>query len=415
MKRLILFILIIFSVSAYGQIPNNLPEFFKDGPDPDTQQWEEIYRPQILKTFRDEVYGNIPEGFDPQISFRVEEEKHKVLNGVAFRKQVIITLETEEGKSLEMGLLIYLPENQKGKIPVFLGLNFFGNHTIHPDPEIFLHDNWCRNRETMGITENKAVEFSRGKVVHRWPVEYILSRGYGIATVYYGDIDPDFDDGYKNGLHGLMYDDENLRNPLTDAGSVAVWAYGLSRVLDYFETDENIDSDRVAVFGHSRLGKAALWAGASDQRFAITISNNSGCGGAALSMRKHGETVKRINTSFPHWFCDNFMKYNDNEDKLPVDQHMLLGLIAPRPLYVASAEDDDWADPRGEQLSVFLASEIYDLYNLKTCVKKTKAVINSPVKKGLVGYHIRTGKHDLMAYDWEQYLDFADRHFEEKK
>ena len=212
-----------------------------------------------------------------------------------------------------------------------------------------------------------------------------------------------------------MYNDENIRNPLTDAGSIAVWVYGLSKVLDYFETDENIDSDRVAVFGHSRLGKASLWAGASDQRFAITISNNSGCGGAALSMRKHGETVKRINTSFPHWFCDNFMKYNDNEENLPVDQHMLLGLIAPRPLYVASAEEDDWADPRGEQLSAFLSEEIYDLYNLKTCVKKTKAVINSPVKKGLVGYHIRTGKHDLMAYDWEQYLDFADMHFKEKK
>ena len=412
MKRIILHILIIFSVSAYGQIPNNLPDFFKDVSDPDTQMWEEIYRPQILKTFSNEVYGNIPSGFDPKVSFRVEEEEHNALNGVANRKQVIITLETEEGKSLEMGLLIYLPEKHEGKIPVFLGLNSIGNHTIHPDPAIFLHKNWCRNRESMGITENKAVEISRGKVVSRWPVEYILSRGYGIATVYYGDIDPDFDDGYKNGLHGLMYNDENIRNPLTDAGSVAAWAYGLSKVLDYFEEDENIDSDRVAVFGHSRRGKATLWAGASDQRFAITISNNSGCGGAALSMRKHGETVKRINTSFPHWFCDNFKKYNDNEENLPVDQHMLLGLIAPRPVYVASAEDDDWADPRGEQLSLFLASEIYNLYDLKTCVKKPKAVINSPVKKGIVGYHIRTGKHDLMAYDWEQYLDFADRYLQ---
>lgn len=409
MKRTIFFILIAFSISLYSQIPDNLPVFFESGSEPSIEEWEETLRPTILNTFSDEIYGNIPEGFEPKISFRVEEEKHYVLNGIAHRKQVVITLETEEGKSLEMGLLIYLPENQKEKIPVFLGLNFFGNHTIQSDPEIFIHKNWSMNNEIMGVTENVAVEFSRGMRVSRWPIEDILSRGYGVATVYYGDIDPDFDDGFKNGLHGLMYNDENTRSPLTDAGSVAAWAYGLSKVMDYFETDEDIDSKRIAVFGHSRLGKAALWAGATDQRFAMVISNNSGCGGAALSMRKHGETVMKINTRFPHWFCDNFKKYNDNEENLPVDQHLLLGLIAPRPLYVASAEGDDWADPKGEQLSAFLATEIYGLYGLKTDLKEEEACVNSPFTQGSVGYHLRNGKHDLTIYDWNQYLDFADK------
>ncbi|MCF8379697.1 MAG: acetylxylan esterase [Bacteroidales bacterium] len=408
MKRPVLFILLTLSLSAFSQIPENLTPFFKTGSEHSIEEWEETIRPAIIKTFCDEVYGNIPEGFKPEISFKVEEEKHNVLNGTACRKQVVIILETEEGKSLEMGLLIYLPENQKEKIPVFLGLNFYGNHTISTDPEIFIHNSWSKNSLEMGVTENKAIGFSRGKSAHRWPLEKIIARGYGVATVYYGDIDPDFDDGFRNGLHGLIYNDENNRSPLTDAGSIAAWAYGLSRVMDYFETDENIDSKRIAVFGHSRLGKAALWAGATDQRFAMVISNNSGCGGAALSMRKHGETVEKINTRFPHWFCDNFKKYNNNEESLPVDQHLLLGLIAPRPLYVASAEDDDWADPTGEQLSAFLATEIYRLYGQKTDLKKDKADADSPFNQGSVGYHLRTGKHNITIYDWNQYLDFAD-------
>lgn len=363
--------------------------------------WRNKRRTEILALFREHVYGYSPTGHF-KMGFEIFDEDGAALDGKAVRKQVAIQVTVGE-QHLCIDLLIYLPKNVRSTpIPIFTLLNFNGNHTIHTDPAIvipksYIEENFLPSGQFRGVNKS------------RFPVESILAHSIGVATAYCGDIDPDFDDGFKNGVHQLF--DPPGKRARNAWGAVGAWAWGLSRIMDFFETEKAIDNTRVAVLGHSRLGKAALWAGAQDERFSIVISNNSGCTGASLARHSKGESIQAINDNFPHWFCENYKQYNNKEDELPVDQHMLIALIAPRPVYVASAQDDHWADPGGEFLSCVYAQPVYQIFNLQGLEPKKMPSVFPPMTAGNIGYHIRKGKHDLTEYDWNCFMDFTTRHW----
>jgi Tol biopolymer transport system component len=365
--------------------------------------WE-TRRTEIRALLESQMFGRAPARPDG-LAFAVTDVDRAALGGKAVRKHVSITA---RGKTF--GLLLYLPAAAARPVPVFVGLGFSPNQSVSTDPGIRPAGTWIQHKGSSAIELQPARESSRGSAASRWQVDAILARGFGLATMYYGDIEPDIAGAMTLGIRGTYLKPGQEAPGAGDWGAIAAWAWGLSRVVDYLETDRDVDARRLAVVGHSRLGKAALWAGAADTRFAMVISNDSGEGGAAISRRGYGETVADLNTRFPHWFCADYKKYSGREAEMPFDAHMLLALAAPRPLYVASAEEDRWADPRGEFLAAVAASEVYELLGRKGLATKTMPPVNQPVGE-TVRYHVRTGTHDITAYDWQQYLDFAERHF----
>jgi hypothetical protein len=296
------------------------PLRFEDGSSVATPADWPRRRAEILRLLQDRMYGVMPER--PMILRFDVRETGPAFGGQALRKQVRIWFDVEN-KGPFIDVLLYLPKSDK-PVPAFVGLNFFGNHTVHADPEIFLAESWAREKAEAGKPTinrgNRATAESRGADAEAWQAEFLVSHGYALATAYCGDIDPDFDDGFRNGVHALFPEAQPPR-PGNAWGTVAAWAWGLSRIMDYLQTDPAVDARRVAVMGHSRLGKTALWAGATDERFALVISNDSGCGGAALSKRLYGEAIAHVAQNFPHWVLRQLYRYANREAALPFDQH----------------------------------------------------------------------------------------------
>jgi hypothetical protein len=383
----------------------------------DVATWREKRRPEVLHLFEQYVYGKAP-GKPGGVSVEARSTDLNALGGKAVRKEVTLHL-APGGRGPKIDVLVYLPKKAaatrgfRAPCPLFLGLNFDGNHTVHADPGITPSDVQQPGSQQPGTPSAEAVAKARGTSASRWPIEKIIARGYGVATAWYGDIEPDMPGGLRYGVRKLYLKDGQSEPADDEWGAIAAWAWGLSRIMDCLESDRDIDARHVALIGHSRLGKTALWAGARDERFGLVISNDSGCGGASLARRQFGETPARISTSFPHWFCKNYRKYAFHVGDLPVDQHMLLALVAPRPLYVASAEEDHWADPHGEFLSAKGADPVYRLLGTAGLPAVEMPAVEQPVA-GTISYHIRHGKHDVTDYDWQQYLDCADRSFKAK-
>lgn len=361
------------------------------------RQWEEERRPELKLLFQHYMYGVWP---DPE-PFRavVEREDPEALGGKATLREVTLRFQRPEIPPIHV--LQVVPNKREGKVAAFVGISFAGNHSVLKDPRIRLSEAW-QYPTRPGVVNNRATEESRGSQVDIWNVEKVIDRGYAIATFYNGDVQPDNAALAEKATHWRG-----------DTATVARWAWGISRVVDYMVADPRIDAKRIAAVGHSRNGKASLVAAAFDERIALAIPNQAGCGGTAPSRGKIGESVTRINTSFPHWFNANFKLFNDRPELIPFDQHCLVALVAPRPVLFSNAEEDTWANPEGQFEVLKAADPVYRLLGVEGLGMQSRPPMSQLLVSRL-GYFIRPGKHSMTTLDWDAYLDFADRHLKKR-
>ena len=370
------------------------------------EQWVEKRRPELKALFQYYMYGTMPAAPD-KVESAVEREDPKAFDGKATLREIALSFGPPDTPKIHM--LLVVPNNRKGPAPVFVGMNFHGNHTLLKDPAVRLPTLWMPPG-ALGVKDNRATDEGRGTEVEVWALDQAIDRGYAVATFYCGDVDPDRPD-VREGIQPHLRKKGEEPGP-HDWGTIAAWAWGISRAVDYLRTDKDLDKDRIAVVGHSRLGKTAIVAGAFDERIALVIPLQAGCGGTAPSRSKsaEAESVKRINTTFPHWFDGAFKEFNDQVDRLPFDQNCLAALVAPRPLLYCNATEDKWANPQGQFEMLQSADAVYRL--LKAGGLETKEMPEvGQLSDGVLGYFIRPGKHSMTRGDWKVFLDYADKHF----
>ncbi len=373
----------------------------------DIDTWMNERRPELLNLFYQFEYGFTPEPRS-DMSFDIFEKGTLALDGKAIRRQLTVAFSSEEDGP-EMDVLIYLPADVQGPVPILISLGFTPNSSRVDDPGVKRGTYWDRESlEKIPVTDD----------MRRWSfdeqLQLFLSNGVGVALVYYADIEPDFIEGItkKKGVRNLYLEDSQTEPAPNEWGAISAWAWGLSRVVDYLETDDNIDSDKIAVTGASRLGKTVLWAAARDQRFDLVIACCSGAGGAALNGRDYGESIAHLTapSRYPYQFAENFQMFTDYPKHIPVDGHLLLSLIAPRPVLLQTGDQDYWLDPRGEFLAAVAAGPVFELLGEKGLETDELPLVETPILNTL-GYYMHKGGHGTVPSDWDIYVEFMKRHF----
>lgn len=368
----------------------------------DSKTWMEKRRPELVKLFEEIEYGKMPPR-PADMHFNVFDKGTPVFNGKAIRKQVTVYF-TKDTADHKMDILIYLPANAPA-VPLLLNISFAAYNQIVDDPGVKTGSIWTRDGKKVLATEPS--RFSKMNI------EQFIAEGIGFACIYYGDIEPDFKGGIKYGIRGKYLKPGQTTPAADEWGAISAWAWGLSRAMDYFETDKQVDAKRIALQGASRLGKTVLWTGVHDTRFKMVIASISGEGGAAISRRNYGENIKHITDTSRYYyqFAPNYHSYASKVDSLPFDAHMLVALMAPRPLLLQTGDSDYWSDPRGEFLSAIAAAPVYRLFGLKgpetTVMPKAndESLLMNPL-----GYYMHAGGHSVLPEDWQLFIRYMKKY-----